>query len=65
MTRHPTCKKCSASMEIGKALLNIYGGYSDFWGDDRAVTMSPTGQAKLVDVWKCPVCGYSVGKEPK
>ena len=58
---YPQCPKCHSSMGDGKVLLNIFGGYSDFPGDS-IVTMSPTGDAKLVDCWKCSICGHSIVK---
>lgn len=43
------CSKCKVELEKGKALVNIYGGDNDFIGIPSVVTMSHTGQVKLVN----------------
>lgn len=55
------CSRCKVKLEKGKALVNIYGGNNDFIGTPSVVTMSYTGQVKLIDVLKCPKCGFSIG----
>lgn len=58
-----TCPKCKIKLTEGTALADIYGGYNDFEGvPNNVVTMSPTGQVKLIKVMKCKKCGYSQGK---
>jgi ribosomal protein L37AE/L43A len=58
------CKKCHSKMEKGQALEDIYtSGIPDFPNqpiDSRGQTMSASGKAKLISVWKCPKCGHSV-----
>lgn len=56
------CPKCKVRLVEGKALIDVYGGYEDFIGSGEVVTVSPTGQAKLIDVMKCPECGFSRGR---
>ena len=54
------CKRCEVEMILGKALVDILSGIPDFIGDDFICTVSPSGEAKLVDCLKCPNCGHSV-----
>lgn len=56
----PTCKRCLCPMREGVALQNRELFSDDFLG----TTVSRTGPADLVDVWKCPACGYSFTKDP-
>jgi hypothetical protein len=51
------CKHCEIPMLPGTALVSTFVGHEDLGG---VVTMSPGGPGKLVPVWKCPECGYSV-----
>lgn len=58
----PRCPKCNVEMTQGKSLLNTLVGYGDFVGDtglENGCTMSREGEAKLVEVIKCPKCGHS------
>lgn len=61
MLNNHACPKCPGNMLPGKALENILTGSPDFIGGE-AVTMSPSGRAKLVDCLKCERCGFSVTK---
>lgn len=54
-----TCPRCQGELQPGEALQNTLVGYPDFPGDDHAVTVSPTGPARMVPVLKCTSCGYS------
>jgi hypothetical protein len=54
------CRQCGGKMEVGQALENVLSGYPDFPGDNHAVTVSPSGRAKLVSCIKCVECGWSV-----
>ena len=58
------CQKCQITMVKGQALKTTFtSGMTDFIGDkseDAMVTISPGGSGQMVDVWKCPQCGYSV-----
>lgn len=59
------CKRCQVEMVSGKAFQNTLVGFPDFIGDtglERGCTVSRSGPAKLVEVWKCPECGRSVSK---
>lgn len=55
-----TCKRCGGPMAPGQAIAQTYTGLPDFPGDEHAVTVSPGGPGKLVDVLKCSACGWSV-----
>ena len=55
----PRCKRCKVWMKKGIALQEGYSGIPDFIGSKEVVTMSPSGNSKLVNVWKCPKCGES------
>lgn len=54
-------------MQDGKALKNTLYYSEDFGGDrgERGTTMSRTGEPIMVEVYKCPQCGYSVEKGKK
>lgn len=54
------CKKCGGAMKPGKAIEQTWTGTPDFYGDARAVTMSPGGMGKLIDCMKCEDCGWSI-----
>ena len=61
------CKHCHhergiwVQMKPGKAIEQTWVcGIPDFPGQTVGVTMSPGGPGKLIDVMKCPECGYSV-----
>jgi len=62
MTKKMNCKKCGGLMKRGVALENIMSGIPDFHDQRLAVTLSPTGRARLVGCLKCETCGYSVSK---
>lgn len=47
----------------GHALQNTLVGSPDFGDDDTVVTLSPTGPAQVVPVFKCIRCGYSITAE--
>lgn len=57
----PICKSCSVDMEKSTALLNGMEYSEDFGGDagQPGSTGSRTGTARMVEVWKCPQCGFS------
>lgn len=57
LVRTPLCKKCNVPMKDGEALQNQLVG-----GDFRGATLSHTGPAQMVKVWKCPDCGHSFTK---
>lgn len=48
-------------MKRGIALKNIATGMPDFIGSKEAATYSEGEKAKLIKVWKCKKCGYSIG----
>jgi len=57
------CKKCDVEMVDGVAMKEGWtAGIPDFPGqtDTRGQTFSPSGQSQMVNVQKCPQCGYSV-----
>ena len=63
MKKLTPCPKCKiGKMKPGKALIDILDGTPDFIGDDKVVTISPSGKAKMVEVYKCDKCGYSISK---
>ena len=53
------CRKCDIDMVPGQALENTLYGIPDFIGDDYVCTVSMTGPPIMINVWKCPSCGYS------
>lgn len=60
----PKCKRCKVWMKKGTALQDVLSGIPDFIGcSNNIVTLSPSGKAELITVWKCPKCGesYSIG----
>lgn len=62
------CKKCNAEMKPGKALNNVpVYGIEDFIGqkDNAGQTFTMQSTGELVDVMKCPECGWSVGGTEK
>jgi len=55
------CQKCKITMTPSKALEDIYiGGIDAGNPPQRGDTLVKSGEAKLIDVLKCPQCGYSV-----
>ena len=55
-----TCRKCNLKMQPGRALVNVAAaGAPDFIGSREAVTYSFSGAVKMIDVLKCPKCGFS------
>ena len=58
------CKKCEVEMVPGIGLRETYRmGLPDFHGntaDSRGQTMIASGESNMVNVLKCPECGYSV-----
>jgi hypothetical protein len=54
-----SCKICNTKLTKGVAIINTLTGIPDFPGDANAVTVSPGGPGSLVDVLKCPKCGWS------
>lgn len=56
----PTCKKCGGKMKPGQAIEETLVGVPDFIGSKGVCTVSPGGKGKLVDCWKCSVCGFSL-----
>jgi uncharacterized protein YuzE len=64
-----TCPRgCALPLIEGRALrTTLVAGAPDFIGDKsdtRGMTISPGGPGEMVDVWKCPGCGYSRTKDP-
>ncbi len=55
------CQKCKITMVKSKALQNKIVYSNDFGSDagQKGTTGSRTGKANLIDVMKCPQCGYS------
>lgn len=57
------CPKCGGEMKEGKALKQTFtAGLPDFPGMDvnsKGQTVSPGGPGELIEVEKCPKCGYS------
>jgi transcription elongation factor Elf1 len=61
----PTCKRCNREMVSGqKAFQNTISiSHDDLCRpgeSDEGATMSYSGPARLVSVWKCPICGHSI-----
>ena len=54
------CKKCKGKMKKGIALENTVVGKPDFIGSNDVCTVSKTGPPKMIKVWKCKKCGYSI-----
>ena len=57
-----TCRRCQTPLVPGQALQNQCVAHPDFLGDtgnEAGSTRSFSGDAKMVDVLKCPSCGYS------
>lgn len=52
-------------MKKGTALENgLSAGCPDFTGDTYGMTLSPDHtKVKMVNVWKCPKCGHSIGNK--
>ncbi len=61
MKKKLNCKKCKVPLNLGFALRNKLAGLPDFPGD-TVVTVSRTGPPEMIEVLKCPECGYSIGK---
>lgn len=59
MSEH-RCPKCKVALHRGIATGQTYTGSPDFFGDTRAVTMSPGGPGYVMPCLKCPECGYSI-----
>ena len=55
------CPKCKITMIKSKALQNTLHYSNDFGNDagQRGTTGSRSGEAILINVIKCPQCGYS------
>lgn len=65
INRRPTCRHCFAKLYPGVAIGQTYKqGLPDFPGDSRGQTLHTGGPGKLIDVLKCPQCGYSVTESP-
>lgn len=61
--KHPKCPRCKGgNMKEGKALQNQLSGIPDFIGSKEVVTVSYSGDAKLITVLKCNACGHSISK---
>lgn len=56
----PTCRKCNAPMQRGKAITQTFTGVGDFHDGDSVSTLSAGGPGKLVECMKCPECGWSM-----
>ena len=50
------CPKCKVEMEIGQAIDPNPGNFRGIVPQIYSVTYK---NIKLIDVWKCPKCGYS------
>ena len=59
----PTCNKCNVPMKSGIGLQNALSGLPDFPDDKSACTVSRTGAAEILNVWKCPSCGHSISQK--
>ena len=58
-----TCKKCGAKLAPGVAMEQTYvAGEPDFPSDKHATTFSAGGPGAIIDVDKCPECGWSMSK---
>jgi len=58
-----SCRRCDGIMFEGHAMQDQLEGSADFIGDtgsEIGCTMTRSGKVKLVPVWKCSACGYSV-----
>ncbi len=56
----PTCRRCNTQAKRGKALKNTLAGSSEWAdGDMEGATLTLSGNADLIDCWKCPKCGHS------
>lgn len=56
------CRHCNAPLVPGIATGQTLRGSPDFPGDSRATTLSPGGPGVVIEVLKCPECGWSVTK---
>lgn len=56
-----TCFVCGGLMQDGIAFDNTHVSFDDFGGDagEKGTTQSKCGNAKLLTVRKCTVCGHS------
>lgn len=59
--KNPSCRRCHVEMKSGIGLQNSLSGLPDFPGG-RVCTVSRTGPAEILKVWKCPKCGHSFEK---
>lgn len=57
--RTSVCKRCNTEMQPGKAMEQTWRKGIEY-DEELGGTMSPGGSGKLMDVMKCPACGYSV-----
>lgn len=57
LRRRARCPKCQTALLPGQALEQTYKPGVDY--DPKGGTMMPGGTGKLIEVWKCPKCGYS------
>jgi hypothetical protein len=46
-------------MKPGIAIEQTLSGIPDFIGTKEVITVSPSGNGKVIPCWKCPKCGYS------
>lgn len=58
-TEIPKCKKCRVKMKKGISIRNTLSGVDDFVGVE-IMTIHYGGSGKLLNVWKCPQCGFSL-----
>lgn len=59
--RFDTCRYCDTELRPGVAIAQTFTpGLPDFPSDSRGITLSAGGPGQLVDVSKCPACGWSV-----
>jgi hypothetical protein len=62
------CRRCDAPLVAGRAFQNELVGHPDFPGDtgwEAGRTRSYSGEARLINVMKCPACGYSITDSTK
>lgn len=56
----PLCLRCNVQAVRGSALKNTLAGSSE-WADGsmEGATLTLSGNAEMIDCWKCPECGHS------
>lgn len=61
---YPRCVRCLGECKPGTAYQNELQSFNEFSDVKykRGATMSYTGPARLVAVWKCTKCGHSFSR---